>query len=136
MERIAECHCGAPQGHRRGANRKRVYLCQLPGLPAPHRHRPSIPAASYRKDQVRLEGARQRSTERGADIAAIGIRFYFLPEIAASNLVLGGVDRNPAVCGPVAVGAFDVMAFPAAERFDLGRDDASLASACHRQTLR
>ncbi len=85
------------QGHRRRRAGAGLSL-SLPGLPAPHR---------YRKDQVRLEGER-KIYQRGAD-SGNRIRFYFCPN-CGSNLYWEG-DRNPAVCG-VAVGAFDVMAFP------------------------
>jgi len=105
MERIAECHCGALKVIAAGEP-ERVYLCHCQAC----RRRTGTAfhsGASYRKDQVRLEGER-KIYERGAD-SGNRIRFYFCPN-CGSKLYWEG-DRNPAVCG-VAVGAFDVTAFP------------------------
>jgi hypothetical protein len=105
MERKAECHCGSLKIIARGEP-ERVYLCHCQAC----RRRTGTAfhfGASYPKDQVRLEGER-KIYERGAD-SGNRIRFYFCPD-CGSNLYWEG-DRNPAVCG-VAVGAFDVMAFP------------------------
>jgi hypothetical protein len=105
MERTAECHCGALKVIATGEP-ERVYLCHCQAC----RRRTGTAfhtGASYRKDQVRLEGER-KIYERDAD-SGNRIRFYFCPN-CGSNLYWEG-DRNPAVCG-VAVGAFDVEAFP------------------------
>ena len=106
MERTAECHCGALKVIATGEP-ERVYLCHCQAC----RRRTGTAfhtGASYQKDQVRLEGER-KIYEREAD-SGNRIRFHFCPN-CGSNLYWEG-DRNPAVCG-VAVGAFDVEAFPA-----------------------
>ena len=93
MERIAECHCGALKVIATGEP-ERVYLCHCQAC----RRRTGTAfhsGASYRKDQVRLEGER-KIYERGAD-SGNRIRFYFCPN-CGSNLYWEG-DRNPAVCG-------------------------------------
>ena len=106
MERRAECHCGALKVVATGEP-ERVYLCHCQAC----RRRTGTAfhfGATYQKERVRLEGER-KIYERSA-ASGNNIRFYFCPA-CGSNLYWEG-DRNPAVCG-VAVGAFDVAAFPA-----------------------
>ena len=105
MDRTARCHCGALRVTVSGEP-ERVYVCHCRAC----QRRTGTAfhfGASYRKDRVRLEGE-HKIFERDAD-SGFNIRFYFCP-YCGTNLYWEG-DRNPAVCG-VAVGAFDIGAFP------------------------
>jgi hypothetical protein len=61
----------------------------------------------FSEKRVRLDGER-KVYERDAD-RGYRIRFHFCPNCGTTLYWEG--DRNPAVCG-VAVGAFDISAFP------------------------
>jgi hypothetical protein len=105
QERQAECHCGQLKVIATGEP-ERVYLCHCEAC----RRRTGTAfhfGATYLKERVQLEGER-KVFARDAD-SGYRIRFHFCPH-CGSNLYWEG-DRNPAVCG-VAVGAFDVDAFP------------------------
>jgi hypothetical protein len=105
MERTAGCHCGQLRVIASGEP-ERVYLCHCQAC----QRRTGTAfhfGATYRKEQVRLEGER-KIYQRDADSGS-RIRFHFCPN-CGSNLYWES-DRNPAVCG-VAVGAFDPESFP------------------------
>jgi hypothetical protein len=105
MERTAQCHCGSLRIIATG-DPERVYLCHCKAC----QRRTGTAfhfGATYLKEQVRLEGDR-KIYERDAD-SGNRIRFHFCAN-CGSTLYWEG-DRNPAVCG-VAVGAFDISAFP------------------------
>jgi hypothetical protein len=105
VERTAQCHCGRFTVIAAGEP-ERVYLCHCQAC----QRRTGTAfhfGATYRKDQVRLDGA-HKIYQRDAD-SGFKLRFYFCPE-CGSNLYWEG-DRNPAVCG-VAVGGFEEGSFP------------------------
>jgi len=120
VERIGQCHCGSLRVIATGEP-ERVYLCHCKAC----QRRTGTAfhfGATYRREQVPLAGER-KIYERDAD-SGDRIRFHFCPN-CGSTLYWEG-DRNPAVCG-VAVGAFDTSDGLAAQRFDLGRVDSSMA---------
>ena len=120
MERTGQCHCGSLRVITTGEP-DRVYLCHCQAC----QRRTGTAfhfGASFPKEQVRLDGER-KVYERDAD-SGYRIRFHFCSNCGTTLYWEG--DRNPAVCG-VAVGAFDISALSAAQRFDLGRVDVSLA---------
>jgi hypothetical protein len=105
MERTGQCHCGSLRVITTGEP-DRVYLCHCQAC----QRRTGTAfhfGASFPKEQVRLDGER-KVYERDA-YSGYRIRFHFCPNCGTTLYWEG--DRNPAVCG-VAVGAFDISAFP------------------------
>ena len=105
MERTGQCHCSSFQVIATGEP-ERVYLCHCKAC----QRRTGTAfhfGATYRREQVRLDGER-KIYEREAD-SGYEIRFHFCPNCSTTLYWEG--DRNPVVCG-VAVGAFDLLAFP------------------------
>ena len=105
MERTAECHCGSLRaivaGEPESVDLCHCKACQRRTGTAFHL------GATYLKDRVRLEGARN-IYERDGD-SGNRIRFHFCPN-CGSNLYWES-DRNPALCG-ITVGSFADPNFP------------------------